>query len=750
MVTNNLDQFTDQTNGGTFTGFSNNPETEDRGDDDCDDFNDRRNSENLDTRGSDTEGFDNTIDPETGVALDFGTPFVFAPSQRSFRQNDTRDERDAIFGAIQWQPTDRLDVNLDAQWSERTQSEIRNDLTFNGGRRNDTSLNIGPGGTTTTLDSLVLTPQGGILRGITDGNIEIGGGDFERKETYTGLGVNVSYDVTDRLTVSADYGYSNTERTERAIEFRIQSDISPVIEFDQRDRDVPIYTLFDEVFDVNDPTNFVDRLRLRIDNDVFRDNTVNSLRFDADYELEGNFFTNFKAGIRWAEQDYLELPGGGGGLDTGDPLLTNTGRSSFEIENDGELTVNGREILDDSDEDDDDPAFAQQAALQESLVAIIGSTNQACFSEFPESNFLGSLRDDENLVTNVADDGTILSSTNTFATFDASCVADTSVSSLNGILDAINAFSLNPDATENSFGAAINPFSTDIPELLEISERTIDVQEETTALYAQTDYETSFEGLPISGNIGLRVVHTDVTATGFRPELNVTENDGELTLQVGTELEQFQIEHDYTRFLPSAIAIVELSDDKLLRLGAFRSLSRADPADMGLGRSFATTVGDDGDDGEGATTIGELISGVAGFGNPAIDPLMAWNFDAGVEWYPNKDSILALSAYYKVFTGGFTNVTETETYLINGDEVSFDVSGLQQVADDTSNLFGFEFTGSHRFSYLPGFLSGFGAKVSYNYVDSDFEFQDSRFGDCLLYTSPSPRDKRQSRMPSSA
>ena len=26
----------------------------------------------------------------------------------------------------------------------------------------------------------------------------------------------------------------------------------------------------------------------------------------------------------------------------------------------------------------------------------------------------------------------------------------------------------------------------------------------------------------------------------------------------------------------------------------------------------------------------------------------------------------------------------------------------------------------------------------------------AQYGDCLLYTSPSPRDKRQSRMPSSA
>ena len=34
-------------------------------------------------------------------------------------------------------------------------------------------------------------------------------------------------------------------------------------------------------------------------------------------------------------------------------------------------------------------------------------------------------------------------------------------------------------------------------------------------------------------------------------------------------------------------------------------------------------------------------------------------------------------------------------------------------------------------------------------LNGDFEHEDST-GGCLLYTSPSPRDKRQSRMPSSA
>jgi len=225
LITNGLPRFTDPDNGGTFTGFSNNPETTDRGDDDCDDFNDRRNPNNLDVRGSDVEGFDTTIDPATGLARDAGVPFVFAPSQRHVRQNDTRDERDAVFGAVQWQPTDRVDVNADFQWSERTQSEIRNDLTFNGGRRNDTSLNIGPGGTTTTLDSIVSTPSGAILRSITDNTIEIQGGDFERREEYLGGGLNVAYDVNDRLSLSADVSHSNTTRTEDAKEFRIQSNI---------------------------------------------------------------------------------------------------------------------------------------------------------------------------------------------------------------------------------------------------------------------------------------------------------------------------------------------------------------------------------------------------------------------------------------------------------------------------------------------------------------------------------------------
>lgn len=707
VISNGLDQYTDQEFGGTFTGFSNNPETEDRGDDDCDDFNDRDNPGNLTQRGSDTEGFDTTIDPDTGLAIDSGTPYVFAPSQRHYRQNDTQDVRDAVFGAFQWQPNDRLDINADVQWSERIQSEQRNDLTFNGGRRNDTSLNVGPDGTTTTLDSLVYTDSGAILRSITDNTIEVQGGDYERKEIYTGGGLAVDYEVSDRLRISADLGYSNTLRTEQAKEFRIQSNISPVIEFDRRDGNVPVYTLYDEVFDVTDHSNFVDRLRVRIDNDTRRENTIQSARFDVDYDLENDFFKGVKAGVRWADQAYLELPGG---ADSGDPYNITSGRFSFEIEDNTDLNINNRQVV-----DGDGDATTGDAS---SWVDIIGSVNQACQTAFPEGDsFLSSQRSGD-LITNIDDDGTVISSTNSWATFDAACVADTAVASLNSILDEINL----AIADRGDVDDPLTTLSSDIPGLTEINSRTIDVSEVTTALYAMTDYETTWNDLPITGNIGVRVVHTEVEATGYRPELTVTETGGVFTISEGN-LAPVSLSHDYTEILPSAIAVVELDDSKLLRFGIFRAMSRPDPADMGFGRSV-NIISDD----EDATELDALITGVTASGNPAIDPLMSWNYDAGFEWYPNEDSIVAVSAYYKSFQGGFDNVVTNETYSLNGEGVEFPVA-VQQTSDDTSGLYGFELTAAHSFSYLPGYWSGFGGKLSYNHAQSDFEFEDSRYGD---------------------
>ncbi|MFX8020227.1 hypothetical protein ABTK57_20745, partial [Acinetobacter baumannii] len=52
-------------------------------------------------------------------------------------------------------------------------------------------------------------------------------------------------------------------------------------------------------------------------------------------------------------------------------------------------------------------------------------------------------------------------------------------------------------------------------------------------------------------------------------------------------------------------------------------------------------------------------------------------------------------------------------------------------SDEQSNLYGIEVTATNRFTWLPGPLKNFGAKVSYNYAWSNFKTQDIRYGDVI-------------------
>ncbi|RKQ71894.1 TonB-dependent receptor [Litorimonas taeanensis] len=646
-------------------GFTNNPSR----DDDCEDQNESR---TRDDGSRIPDGYDTAINPATGLAYSHGEDYVFVPSQRHYRQNDTRDERDSLFGALQWQPNDRLDVNFDVEWSERIQSEQRNDLTFNGQKRNDTSLNVGTGTNTTAFDSIEFSDTGAITSFTTDNTIEIQGDDYERKETYLGGGINVAYDLTERLSMSADVSFSETKRNEQGIQFRLQSDISPVISWNL-DSGIPQYTLSDEVFDVNDHSNFVDRLRVRIDNDLERRNTSKAARLDFKYDRDFGIVNSLEVGGRYSELEYLALVGGGG-----------QGRTEFELRNSTDTIL-----------------------TEEQNEVILAEANQNCRTSFAESDFLGSVRDGD-LITNIDDSGAVISSTNSWATYDASCLVEFAV-------DAVNAQGGN--------------FVFGIPDLERENSSTIDVTETVLAGYVMANYETTLDGLPMRGNFGVRVVDTSVDSVGYRQGYAITTNtDGGLEISPEGDLERVTAKGGYTEVLPSVNAIIDINDTVLFRAGAFRGISRADPADMGFARTFSFNSGDADDL---ITNVDDLISGVNASGNPDAKPLTSWNLDAGVEWYPNEDSIFAIGAYYKSFKGGFENVRAIETYVLDGQEVDGEVT-LSQSNQDTSDLFGVEITASHRFSYLPGFLSGFGTKMSYNYTDSDFEFEDSLYGD--LYT----------------
>ncbi len=621
--------------------------------------------------------------------------FVIARNSYVYRQNITDDVRDAFFGALQVRPNDNVDINLDFQYSNRSFDERRNDLNFSEGRRID-----GPGDPNRLDFDLIVGPNGELQQFTNETRIETGSEFVRRDEEYIGTGLSVDVQATSRLRLTGDLSYSETTRTEEQVQIRFrledgrdifgntnsftfgrESDGSTQDDrveaaIQVRQNGSQIFNVVLQDFDVNNHDLFAGDARLRADLDQDRFNSIFAARGDLEYSFDG-LINNVQAGVRYQDLIYRDTNGGSGP---------------------NRIEINFTDI--DSTPGDSDP---QNALTQASL---------ACRTSFPESGFLSSVSNGVPLVTTVDSNGVVTGSTNSFATFDALCLAQ----NLEGF-DQTGLLQFDSDGIpifpDGSFDSIENN----------------DVREITWAGYVQANYDGELGSLPVRGNFGLRIVHSDVTSRGFRGTLNATTGPGgEISINEDTDsLVAVEGGGSYTELLPSANFTAELGDNLLGRLGVFRALSRPDPSSLGFGREFNAT-----DETDDIFDLATAIGTAQAFGNPFTEPLLSWNFDAALEWYPNPDTILAVGAYYKSFNGGFETVGQIETFTV------FDETGAAQnldtlvttvqTSDETSSIFGIEATASHNFSYLPAPFDGLGFKLSYNFATSDFEFQDDVLG----------------------
>ncbi|WP_371194815.1 TonB-dependent receptor [Glaciecola sp. SC05] len=589
--------------------------------------------------GSNNQGYQTTIDPATGRAADAGTPFAWAGSSRSFRQNETSDERDSLFLGLQFRPSDAWDINLDAQVSDRIQGEARHDLYF-------LQKRVTPG---ITGQSLVTNDVGGVLQWAGEERFESAGEQFSREENYRGGGLNIEHYFNDNLTISADISYSQTKREELQISNRGRTPGRPFFSW-TLGAYIPHLTVTD--FDVTDISNFTDSLRTRIDRENVRENEIVSGRLDFDYALNGDMFTSIQGGVRTSELTYVQFGGS----------IGNGSRNEF--------------------------------LLNEGVTSAI-DVLQGCQIDFPESDFLSTVSDGD-IITNVDGAGNVIASGtgSSWATFDNVCFSQALVNSQGG-----------------EFG---------YPEVEYENAGTVDVTEETTSAYLMANYDSEMFGKFIRGNFGVRVVNTDVTSVSFRQGFDVlTDELGVLSLITNGSIERVVGGGDYTEVLPSFNLVVDYSEDILIRAGIYRGMSRADPSDLGFSRTFQT------DDEVDPVSISDLVVGVNGSGNPNTQPLMSWNYDLAFEWYPNEDSIIALGFYYKQFNGGFQQQTVLETFTIEGVDVALPITN-SVTTDEKSDLMGLEASFAYRWD------NGLGVKFGYNYADTNFEFEDSLYGDTFV------------------
>lgn len=621
-------------------------------------------------------------------------PWAYLARDRRYRRNTTGDDREALFAAFQWQPNDRWDVMFDVQASERNQTELRQDVQF--------------GLTQENISVLRSDPRTGVPEFLTaETDIRANTTNFQRLEEYQGLGLNVAYQVNDRLEVTGDLSWSDTRRTETDIEINLgatdtgavenREDFLVSIDLNAAGTDgVALATIngLDDgtptpLFDITDPTFFTgrDRAQLRARQQI-RDMTITALRTDFTLDMEDfGFISSIQGGVRFSSLEY----------DTFGGNRSRNGINEFD------------------DQDFDGVAGGSPNAVTDAIV--FAAANNCGQPSFPEPGFLSDATNNQPLFTNTNG----LGNGSNFATFDFFCLADTMLTNYGGL-----------SALQYENGRETG---------------SVDITEDTLAFYLQANFETSFGDIPARGNFGVRVVETTVDSFGYRSPLTVTEgidpNDNTTEFFItaapsGTPFERVKASNSYTEVLPSFTLILDLTDNVILRTGAFRGISRPDPNAYGNGRAVNESTS--GDPGDGYDSLEEAVQGITANGNPFLEPLPSWNIDAAIEWYPNQDTMIALGGYWKMFQGGFENVYQQENFLIDGIVVPGSVR-TTQVSDIDSELYGMEVTLAHSFDYLPGFLGGFGAKISYNYAETNFLFEDGFGGDGTVFDAqgnPSP------------
>ncbi len=613
-------------------------------------------------------------------------PFVIARNSYSFRHNITEDERDSLFAAIQFKPTPDIDINADFQYSKRLFKESRSDLNFAEGRRID---GLGDANAIPGFD-LMFTDSGALRQFTGEQRIEAVSEYLERDEEYYGGGLSLDAQVNDRLKISLDASYSRTQRVEEAVQIRFRTEDNEditgaavwpnAVESDGSSTNDRIETAVQilqngseslnfvtQNFDVTNHDLFANDPRLRADLEQDRFNETWAVRGDFEYETDG-FITTLLAGTRYQQLVYQDVPG------------AQNGTSRFQN------TYN-----------DTDGSGALFFA------------NSECRTNFPSTGFLSSVSGGNPLVTNVDASGNVIGTSNTFATFDALCIAQ--------VLEREDPSGLSFDED----GIPIFP-TGDFDSI-----QNTDVQERTWAGYVQANFDGDLGSTPIRGDFGVRVVNTSVRSRGFTAALDVvvdpTTGDFQL-VQDNSTLVPRTTTASYTEFLPSFNLVADLQPDLLARLGVYRALSRPDPSELGDGRIFSLNNDD-------FLTVADAVAGgfnaVNATGNPATEPLLSWNIDAGLEWYPNRDTVLAFNAYYKSFNGGFETIGFFETFQVAGVSQDVFVTSID-TNEETSTIYGIEVTAAHRLSWLPAPLDGLGFKLSYNYADSDFEFEDDTLG----------------------
>lgn len=241
----------------------------------------------------------------------------------------------------------------------------------------------------------------------------------------------------------------------------------------------------------------------------------------------------------------------------------------------------------------------------------------------------------------------------------------------------------------------------------------INEQDETTeAIYGMVEFGSDDFALPFDGNLGIRVVNTDVSATGVQTLTYRTEADPTTEIQ---EQSPIVVDQSYTETLPSLNVRFTLQENLYWRVAASKGLSR--PSFDSLSANFTLTENYLDEDGD-PTTAPVFRDSTGSGGNPGLKPLTVDQFDTALEWYYGDANMTYVTLFHKDVKNFTQNGVYDAEFEVPGKGLrTFEVSAPVNGEDGT--IQGFEVGVTHFFENLPSPFDGFGLQANYTYVDSE-------------------------------
>ncbi|TPG49399.1 TonB-dependent receptor [Sphingomonas glacialis] len=249
------------------------------------------------------------------------------------------------------------------------------------------------------------------------------------------------------------------------------------------------------------------------------------------------------------------------------------------------------------------------------------------------------------------------------------------------------------------------------------------VSEKDYSAYARAAFGTHLGGMDLDGNVGLRYVKTDASASGFQI---LTYRTAGATDSTSTSVVQpYNGGRSYDTFLPSVNLRLHVTPKLQARFAFSKNIFR--PTFAQLNPTFTLSPNYNGSNSTPLTVnSGQPYNAVTNpyqgsgsvAGNPNLKPERVTSFDAAAEWYFEPTGYIALTLFRKNLRDIIDTRTSLQTQNIAGvGAVQFNVSAVTNVTKGFVQ--GFEVAGQKFFDFLPGPLSGFGVAANFTLADSD-------------------------------